>query len=75
MDVLSRAQNRFTALIYASDRGHADCVRLLLDAGADKNAKGPVRASRSLRLAIVTMVSSLLCIFIHDLMRRIVSPC
>ena len=33
-----------TALIYAAHEGHADCARLLLDAGADKEAKDPVRA-------------------------------
>jgi hypothetical protein len=29
----------------AANSGHADCARLLLDAGADKEAKAPVRAS------------------------------
>jgi hypothetical protein len=41
----SRAQNGWTALICAATNGHADCVRLLLDAGADKEAKDSVRAS------------------------------
>ena len=41
----TRAQGRWTALIYAAAEGHADCVRLLLDAGADKDAKDQVRAS------------------------------
>jgi hypothetical protein len=38
-------QNELEALIRAAGRGHADCVRLLLDAGADKNASGDVRGS------------------------------
>ncbi len=39
------AQNGYTALICAAMNGHVDCARLLLDAGADKNAKNNVRAS------------------------------
>ena len=31
--------------MFAARNGHADCARLLLDAGADKNAKNEVRAS------------------------------
>ncbi len=38
------AQRGNTALICAAENGHADCARLLLDAGADKNAKTNVRA-------------------------------
>ena len=38
------AQSGYTALIYAAHYGRADCARLLLDAGADKNAKANVRA-------------------------------
>jgi ankyrin repeat protein len=41
------AQYGWTALIWAARYGYAECVRLLLDAGADKNAKTDVRASRS----------------------------
>ncbi len=33
-----------TALIYAATYGHDVCVRLLLDAGADKNVADHVRA-------------------------------
>ena len=40
-----RAQYGRTALIYAAERGHADCARLLLDAGAHTKAKNKVRAS------------------------------
>jgi hypothetical protein len=32
----------YTALIYAAERGRAECVRLLIDAGADKEAKTDV---------------------------------
>ena len=41
-----RAQDGRTALIYAAANGHADCARLLLDAGADKEAKCNVRVLR-----------------------------
>ncbi len=37
-------QDGWTALISAAYKGHADCLRLLLDAGADMNAKNRVRA-------------------------------
>ncbi len=40
-----RAQRGETPLIFAAERGHAECTRLLLDAGADKEATGYVRAS------------------------------
>ncbi len=40
-----RAQYGSTALIWAAMRGHADCARLLLDAGADKETTDDVRAS------------------------------
>jgi hypothetical protein len=38
----ARAQNESTALMHAANGGHADCARLLLDAGADKEAKDVV---------------------------------
>ena len=41
------AQDGWTALIFAAANGHAACTRLLLDAGADKNAKTNVRNVRS----------------------------
>ncbi len=40
-----RTQDGRTALMFAAMEGHADCARLLLDAGADKDAKDIVRAS------------------------------
>jgi ankyrin repeat protein len=39
------AQMGFTALMMAAEDGHIDCVRLLLDAGADKNAEENVRGT------------------------------
>ncbi len=41
----ARAQNGMTVLMHASYSGHADCVRLLLDSGADANAKDRVHSS------------------------------
>jgi hypothetical protein len=43
----TRAQNGFTALLSTVLKDHADCVRLLVDAGADMNATTNVRDSRS----------------------------
>ncbi len=42
---LAAAQSGKTLLVYAATNGHADCARLLLDAGADANAADNVRAS------------------------------
>ncbi len=42
---LARAQDGQSALMYAAEKGHAHCVQLLLDAGANKNTKSNVRAS------------------------------
>ncbi len=42
--LLSCAQRgRTTALMFAADDGHTDCVRLLINAGADKNLADIVR--------------------------------
>ncbi len=38
----SLVQFGWTALILAAREGHADCARLLVDAGADKEAKNEV---------------------------------
>jgi ankyrin repeat protein len=40
------SQGGYTALMWAAGNGHADCVRLLIDAGADKEAKDHVRVGR-----------------------------
>ena len=50
-DTLAHAQNGYTALILAAVNGRAGCARLLLDAGADKEAKDEVRRV-GLRLGI-----------------------
>jgi ankyrin repeat protein len=41
--VKSDSQNGATALMYAAICGGAECVRLLIDAGANKNATNNVR--------------------------------
>jgi hypothetical protein len=43
-------QEGTTPLSFAAINGHADCVRLLLDAGADKNAADGVRCRFAPRL-------------------------
>ena len=42
--LIADSQGGRTALMYAASHGNADCVRLLIDAGADKEVKGNVRA-------------------------------
>ncbi len=41
--LLCMAQYGWTALMWAADQGHADCARLLLDAGADTETRDDVR--------------------------------
>ncbi len=41
--VIGTLQYGSTALIWAAEKGFVDCVRLLIDAGANKDAKGSVR--------------------------------
>ncbi len=40
---LFQIQDGCTALIWAASNGHTDCVRLLVEGGADKDAKSTVR--------------------------------
>ncbi len=49
-DFESDSQVGWTALMDAAAYGHADCVRLLIDAGADKEAKSDVRVAAFLSL-------------------------
>jgi len=46
------SKRRYTALIYASENGHSTIVRLLLKAGADKNAKNYVSSIQCCYLPI-----------------------
>ena len=57
------SQDGWTALIQASVNGHTDCARLLIEAGADKEAKDNVRAGRvlSLRFMFMHLILFLLC--------------
>jgi hypothetical protein len=42
----SDPQYECTALMRAAEKGHVDCARLLIDAGADKEAKNKVCVGR-----------------------------
>jgi ankyrin repeat protein len=42
------AQLGYTVLILTAAHGHADCMRLLLEAGADKDARDAVCCSRNI---------------------------
>jgi len=48
LDVDDADQHGFTALMAASSFGHADAVRVLLEAGADRSARGNVGPMRNL---------------------------
>ena len=41
---ICQTQNESTALIVAAERGYTECVRLLVEGGADTGAKDNVRA-------------------------------
>ncbi len=45
-----RDLQEYTALIHSAKFGHIDCMRLLLDAGADTEAKDSVRLVPALSL-------------------------
>jgi ankyrin repeat protein len=59
--VVHNAQYGTTALIWAAREGYADSVRLLIDAGADTEAKSQVRVS----CCLLAMVPSRLCLHFH----------
>ena len=67
MSTHTRAQDGSTALIEAVQHGYADCAQLLLDAGADKEAKNEVcdRSSASfwafVSVGVSEMVIALFC--------------
>ena len=42
--LMCQTQGRATALIVAAERGHTECVRLLVEGGAEKDAKNSVRS-------------------------------
>jgi hypothetical protein len=61
----SRSQlDASTALMCAAENGNADCVRLLIDAGADKDVEGNVRRQSWLSSLCLAPLSSL-PVFIH----------
>ncbi len=60
------SQGGFTALIFAADVGNAACLRLLIDAGADKEAKNKVfhQSLLFLLLLLVCSITTSFCICI-----------
>jgi len=42
---LTQIQDGFTALMFAAQEGHLECLQALLEAGVDKEAKNKVRSS------------------------------
>ena len=61
-------QDGYTALIFAAEYGHADCVRLLLDVGADTGANNNVRrrslpCSGALIFCILCLTHAFICVF------------
>jgi hypothetical protein len=49
---LYQTQDGWTALISAAQEGHTDCARLLVKAGANKEAKNNVRDVRTIYLLL-----------------------
>jgi hypothetical protein len=60
----SDSQYRCTALMRAAADGHADCVRLLIDAGADKEARDEVCVIRC--IAVAPSFLFLWSLFLHS---------
>ena len=65
-------QSGDAALMLASRNGHTDCVRLLMESGADKDAKNKVRGV-TYRLQIISYLS--LCVLIFSLFACLVYSC
>ncbi len=70
-----RAQNGNTALIWAGYKGHKECARLLLDAGADKNAKNNVRALVLCDFVLFVLFGGIICLRMIYIESIIVSSC
>jgi hypothetical protein len=66
-DGQSDAQSGCSALICAATMGRADCVRLLIDAGANKDIMNNVRIGRC---SMERILVSLSCCFFHFLCQR-----
>ena len=62
----SNSQNGYTALMDATAKGHTDCVRLLIDAGADKEAKDWVRCWSPFPLVYLLVLLSLSCSYAYS---------
>jgi hypothetical protein len=55
--LITGSQNGWTALFSAAVFGRTDCLRLLIEAGADKDAKNNVRVGRCFDLASSRLIS------------------
>ncbi len=68
--------NELTALIWAAEKGHTACARLLLELGADKEAKNIVRSKHKtfchFSINCAFLYRSLLFIFTFGRVRFIV---
>ena len=56
----ANTQNGHTALMHAASKGHTECVRLLVEGGAIKDAKSNVRDLRQFSLYIFGFLSKVL---------------
>jgi ankyrin repeat protein len=60
----SDSQSGWTALINAGYMGHAECVRLLIDAGANKDARNNVRRRCLICVSRLSHFSYELCFYL-----------
>ncbi len=71
--LLLRSQGGETALMCAADGGHAECVRLLLEAGADKVASAP-SVRRSSQCLVCSETEKITCrVFVMRFMNTYVA--